>query len=330
MTINNSDMKNNQFTVFSNKQIVILFTETVIVAYLIAIFSVVLSFLLSLFFQLNRGNLIRDFIFFPIYCLFIILLIFLIRKYRANWSKENFGIPSSQNLVRDIWVGITYFSIIYLLNFPLQLLDVNYKVELLRENMNSMPSFIFQIPVLILVVLLVLFSSTYGFLTGALPEEFQFRGYLQGVYEQEVNPMAGVLVSFISFSLAHFFYHPEWPLISVLNIVIPALVICLAYHTSKSLIVVITIHTILNSIYIIPIVFYALDFVTEAYLTIILFFLIFLAIAWLGKQEIQDLILKLRALLMNTSLKILIIGIVFGSLYLLIAIGIPFFVVSLF
>jgi membrane protease YdiL (CAAX protease family) len=216
----------------------------------------------------------------------ILLLAWIFNKVLRGQGIRELGFRYHKSLSADLWWGVCGFAVLNLLSLPLD-------IAALRNQEDMAHAVVTQLHLSSPLQILVggsLMAVALGFFTGAFHEEIRFRGYYQGAGSNELTPLAGFLLALIPFSLGHYYAQPGWSLVQVLATVIPAIVYGLLYHATRSLIVVMTAHTLTN---VLPIFRVLLNEVTRsrsvtlsALVALALLCLLLIILRW--KHELQE------------------------------------------
>jgi len=263
---------------------------------------------------LGIAELVNILLYWLLYGLVAAVLAYVVRRIKGGWTWKDLGFRTHRSWGRDIWYGFVIASLIYILTFPLEVTLLPSVAKLAADSMSSL----LQLSLIVLIPAVGILSLIFGFITGAFHEEIWYRGYLQGLFTREAAPAVGFFFSLIIFSLGHYFSHPEWSLLNVLNTVPHAIFYCLAFYATRSLLVCMVIHTL--SSFIIPTIaipLYSKGLHGESYITMAVFWGVFLVICILGKAEIRELILKTIELFKKSGWKMSLLGILLGVIGLL-------------
>ena len=246
------------------------------------------------------------------YGLFGAIIAYFVRKLKAGWSWKDLGFKVYKSWRRDIWFGIIIFSVFYLIEIPLTIILIPTQSQKLVQQMN----FLQQMSLPIAFLMLTGLALILGFITGAFHEEIRYRGYLQGLFSKEITPAFGFFISLIPFCFNHYFSHPDWNLLQVINTLLPGISFCLGYYATGSLIVSMTTHTLTNLIPSYPILLYMKDYKDLSYVSVFLLGAFFIGLILFGKKEIKYLLQKSYELFALSGLKSSLLGIVCGIFFL--------------
>lgn len=246
-----------------------------------------------------------------IVCGLVAIILWSVRRKKGGWTMKDLGFKVHKSTGKDIWMGIVFFGLFYLILFPLKIAVFPSKALLSAEELftNSMldPSF----PLLLLILSFVFMSiSTFG---AAFWEEIFFRGYLQNLFSRKFSPLNGIFVSFIIFSLGHYFSRPEWGMLDIVSTVISGIGFCLLFYATESLIAVAVMHTLGNLWWDYPEALYLSGNKGGAYFFIIILGIILLICCFIGRKEIQFVFRKIKTLFIQPKWKISLIGIAIGA-----------------
>ena len=156
-----------------------------------------------------------------------------------------------------------------------------------------------------------------GFITGAFHEEIRYRGYLQGLFYKNSYPALGFFISLILFSFHHYFSHPDWIFLKVLNTLPGGISFCLGYYATGSLIVPMTTHALMNVFPVYAPFVYSKGHSVLSYIIIFAFGIISLLIIIKGKEEVKYLLQKTKEIFTKSGWKISLLGIILGILFLI-------------
>ena len=99
----------------------------------------------------------------------------------------------------------------------------------------------------------------------------------------------GFFLSLIAFSLGHYFSHPEWNLLAVLNTVPGGIALSLCFYATGSLLVSMVTHTLMNLVGLYAMVLYAKESFQASYIVIASLGVFFLVLCLVGKgNQRQD------------------------------------------
>ncbi len=278
----------------------------------LSLVSAFINFLLVNFFKIE--GLANIILYWLLYGASVAALTYTVRRIKGAWTWKDLGFRLYKGWRKDVWYGFVIASLIYVLTFPLEIVLLPKASELAMGSTDSL----FQLSLIVLIPAAGIMSIIFGFITGAFHEEIWYRGYLQGLFSREVAPAAGFFFSLIVFSLGHYISHPEWSVLNVLNTVPHGIFFCLAYYATGSLLVCMVIHTLCN--FFIPTIavpLYAKGYHIESYITMTIFWFIFLLICITGRGKIKGLIQKTIELFKRSGLKASFFGVFLGALGLL-------------
>ncbi|GBC75879.1 hypothetical protein HRbin07_00071 [bacterium HR07] len=162
---------------------------------------------------------------------------------RAGWGWSEFGLDP-QNWLRLVLIGLVGFS----LTLPVDLLIFWFNVDRYAEVAKAQGFDLAQfarLPIWQLLIWGCIGLPILTFLGAALPEEFFYRGYIQGLLARSVGPASAFLVSMIQFSFGHYFAVPGgW--FFALQTIPGSLLFGFLYLTTGSIIPGITAHLLRN------------------------------------------------------------------------------------
>jgi membrane protease YdiL (CAAX protease family) len=240
------------------------------------------------------------------------VLVYVIGKIQRNWTWQDLGFKIYRGWAKDIWLGVIFFGVSYLVDMPLALLSLPSQASSTGRQMGTLPSM--PLPALLLVI--AGGALIFGFFTGAFHQEIRLRGYMQSLFSREVGPMTGMSLSLVAFILGDFLSHPDWDFYSILNLLPIGIVLCVGYYATGSLLVVMTTH-MLSNLQVPAFILYATGHIPSAYLVLVLLGVISLAICYLGWKDFQDVAAKMRGLFSPSGIKASLMGIALGLIYML-------------
>lgn len=177
-----------------------------------------------------------------LYALGAVILAWVFNKLQRRQGLRELGFRYYKSFWADVWCGLLGYAVLYIVSLPLDLAALSDRAKMASQIIGWL-SLSSTLRIVIVSSVLVLIM---GFFTGALHEEIRFRGYYQGVGCQELTPLAGFLIGLIPFSFGHYFAHPDWRTAQVLATILPGVVFGILYYATRSLIVVLTAHTLVN------------------------------------------------------------------------------------
>ena len=229
-------------------------TEAIIVKKAVFFLIEVLGFTLftkaiaTLIFGLPANSMAAQVGIWFLFGLAILLLAWIFNKLLRGWRIQDLGFRCHKSFVADLWLGVCGFAVSNLLTLPFDLMAIDERANMAHAIVGQ---FHFSSSLQVLVGGTAL-AAALGFFTGAFHEEIRFRGYYQGAGSSAVTPLAGLLIGLIPFSLGHYYAHPDWSFVQVLATLVPGIIYALLFHATRSLIVVMTAHTLDNVLPFIP------------------------------------------------------------------------------
>jgi len=251
------------------------------------------------------------------YGFFGAVVAYIIRRFKGSWTWRDLGFKIHRSWKKDIWYGFVIFALCYFITIPFQIIFIPSVSKQISQQLGFLQQM--SLPIALLAVTGI--GLIIGFITGAFHEEIRYRGYLQGLFSKEIAPAFGFFVSLIPFSLGHYFSHPEWTLMQILNTLPLGIAICLGYYASRSLLVVMSIHTIANLLLVYAPYLYSRGYIQSSYAVIFLLGVFFIIICILSKNEVKELLIKSKELFKKSGLKMSIVGILFGFVFLFVIDG---------
>lgn len=201
----------------------------------------------------------KSYLYFTLYAIVVVMIVYSIRKLNGQWKLKDLGFKFHHGFWKDMSFGVMLYAIIFLLNLPFKIAALPQHAEMMADNTYLTG------PIFIALLILTWQCFSTGFFTGALHEELFYRGYLQGTFSRLTVPAIGLFISFLPFSFGHYFSHPEWNIIQVLNTLIPGLLFCLGYYATGSVLVPLVAHSLSNLVPFYPVLFYARGSMASAY-----------------------------------------------------------------
>ena len=216
----------------------------------------------------------------------ILLLAWIFNKLLRGSRIQDLGFRFHKSFAADLWWGVCGFAVSNLLTLPFDVAAIDDRANMAHAIVGQ---FHFSSSLQILVGGTAL-AAALGFLTGAFHEEIRFRGYYQGAGSFAVSPLAGLLIGLIPFSLGHYYAHPDWSLAQVLATFIPGIIYGLLFQATRSLLVVMTAHTLDNVLPFIPFLLHEVTGRRAAILTsmgtLVLLSLLLIVLRW--NREFRD------------------------------------------
>ena len=294
-------------------KVVFLYFEFLGLGFALGLYAAFLKFILNDL--LGLKDLLSILLYWALYGVGAGAFAFCIRKIKGGWSLKDLGFRLYRSWKKDLWYGLVIASLMYVVTIPLEVILLPSVTQLAADSMGDF----LQMPLLLLIPAAGLLSLVFGFITGAFHEEIWYRGYLQGLFSREAAPAAGFWFSLIVFSLGHYFSHPEWSLLNVLNTIPHAFFFCLAYFATGSLVVSMVVHTFANfAIPTFAIPFYAKGYRLASYISIFVLWLVLLAVCYFGKKELLELKEKAKVLFYKSQWGMGLLGIFLAALSLFI------------
>jgi membrane protease YdiL (CAAX protease family) len=251
-------------------------------------------------------------LFWLLYGFFGAAVAYVVRRIKGNWTWRDLGFRVHRSWKKDIWLGFVIFALFYLIEIPFHIIlipstsaQLSQQVSFLREM--SLPIALLAITGIALLI---------GFITGSFHEEIRYRGYLQGLFSKEMAPALGLFISLIPFSLGHYFSHPDWNLVQVLNTLPMGVALCLGYYVSGSLLIPMTTHTLANWVPVYAPFLHSRGHIQSSYLIVFILGVLFVLICILGRRELRELRLKTVELFVKSGLKVSLLGVLVGFLFL--------------
>jgi len=267
---------------------------------------------------LGLKNLAHILPYWVLYGIAIAFLAYTMRKIKAGWTWKDLGFKVRRSWRKDIWYGLVVYGLLYIISIPLSVALLPSLAASMKNQMGSL----FKMPLLLSILIAGCAFLIFGFITGAFHEEIWYRGYLQGLLSKEAAPALGFFCSFLFFSFGHYFSHPEWSLLAVLNTVPGGLAFCLAYHATGSLLVTMTVHTLANFVFpTFTVPFYANGYHGFSYFMIASLGVIFSVLCLIGKKEVRDFYFKTKELFVKSGWAMSLAGIILGIMALLFSWG---------
>ena len=295
-----------------NTKLLSLILEALGIFTLFIIFSIYVDAFLS-----NTLGFIGVLLFWLSYGFFGAGVAYIIRRLKGNWTWRDLGFRIHRSWKKDIWYGFVIFALCYFITIPFQIVLLPSVSRQISQQLGFLQSMSLPIALLALTGI----GLIIGFITGAFHEEIRYRGYLQGLFSKGVAPAFGFFISLIPFCLGHYFSHPEWTLMQILNTLPLGIAICLGYYATGSLLVVMTIHTFANLILVYAPFLYSRGYIQSSYVVIFLLGVFFVFVCILSKKEVNKYFLKTKELFTKSGLRIGILGILFGFMFLIVIDG---------
>lgn len=251
-------------------------------------------------------------LFWLLYGFFGAAVAYMVRRIKGNWTWRDLGFRVHRSWKKDIWLGFVIFALFYLIEIPFQIILIPSTSAELSQQLSFLQEM--SLPLALLAITGI--ALIIGFITGAFHEEIRYRGYLQGLFTKEMAPALGLFISLIPFSFGHYFSHPDWNLVQVLNTLPMGVALCLGYYVSGSLLIPMTTHTLANWVPVYAPFLYSRGHIQSSYLIVAVFSLLFVLICILGRKELRELRLKTIELFVESGLKVSLLGVLAGFLFL--------------
>jgi membrane protease YdiL (CAAX protease family) len=162
---------------------------------------------------------------------------------RAGWGWPEFGIDL-KDWPRLVLIGLIGFSLIFPIELIVEWLNFERYMEIAKAQGQDLAT-IARLPWWQLLLLGLIGQPILTFVSSALPEEFFYRGYLQGLLATVTGPALAFLVVAVYFSFGHYFAIPGgW--FFALQTVPSSLLFGFLYLTTGSIIPSIVAHLLSN------------------------------------------------------------------------------------
>ena len=188
------------------------------------------------------GSLAGGLLVWILFGLSVVLFAWTVNRVQGRGGLAELGFRFHRNFWADVRFGLVGYALLYVVSLPLDLIALPARTKMVAGLVHQLS--LSSIPAVIGVGGLL--AAVLGFITGAFHEEIRFRGYYQGAGSRELTPLAGLILATIPFSLNHYFSQPDWNVAQVLATLLPGIVYGLLYHATRSLVVVMTAHTLSN------------------------------------------------------------------------------------
>jgi len=248
-------------------------------------------------------------------CFLITLLIWIVRHSRDRWSIKDIGFKIKTSWGKDIWMGVVFFSLLFLVRFPLNVLVFPSLAELSSgtDFYNSLLTSSFPFLYIFMSFLFMALSS-FG---AAFWEEVLWRGYLQTLFTKKISPVTGFIMTAIIFGLGHYFTRPDWEksgVLLALGVLLGGVFYGLAFYITQSLLVVGIMHFLSNICIDYPIMVYIGGNQRGAYMIISFLVLIALGVCLMDLKKIKLFWLRTKEIFISYGWKMIIIGIILGGI----------------
>jgi len=162
---------------------------------------------------------------------------------RAGWDWPEFGIDL-KDWPRLVLIGLIGFSLIFPIELIVEWLNFERYIEIAKAQGQDL-AIIARLPWWQLLLLGLIGQPLLTFVGSALPEEFFYRGYLQGLLATAIGPALAFLVIAVYFSFGHYFAIPGgW--FFALQTIPGSLLLGFLYLTTGSIIPGIVAHLLSN------------------------------------------------------------------------------------
>ena len=248
-------------------------------------------------------------------CFVITFLVWRVRHSRDGWGLKDLGYKIHASWGKDIWMGIQFFCLLFLIRLPLSIAVFRGHAELSADSSfyNSLLTSSFP-PVYIFLSFLFMALSTFG---AAFWEEVFWRGYLQTLFSRKISPATGFILTALIFGLGHFFSRLDWGKWGVLmafGVLLGGFFYGMIYYMTESLLVVAVMHFLSNIWGDYPLMVYISGNRKGAYMFIALFAFLSLCVCIIGFRKIKLFWLKTREILSSYGWKMVILGITLGGI----------------
>lgn len=263
---------------------------------------------------LGIGGFPNALMYWALYGMAAAVFAYTIRRIKGGWNWGDLGFKVYKSWRTDFWYAILIYGLLYIVTIPVTIAVLPSVTQRVTSNMGSL----LQMSLPMLILISAVGSMLTGFLTGAWHEEILYRGYMQGLFGNEIAPAVGFFLSLIPFSLGHYFAHPDWNLLAVLNTFPAGIAFCLSYYATGSLIVPMVVHTMAN--FVIPafaLPLYAKGFHTTSYVVLGLLWIGFFVLCVIGRDKVKEFGLKTKELFIRSGWWMSLLGILLGIFVLI-------------
>jgi len=125
---------------------------------------------------------------------------------RVGWGCPEFGI-ALEDWPRLVLIGLIGFSLVFPIELIVEWFNFERSIEIAKAQGYDLAA-IARLPWWQLLLLGLIGQPILTFLGSALPEEFLYRGYLQGLLATAISAAPAFLVVAANFSLGHYFGIP--------------------------------------------------------------------------------------------------------------------------
>ena len=246
---------------------------------LFAVFSPIDYLRRSLF-----GLLLFYVVFYGAYIIFLLLIIFVIR--RGKWTLSDLGLGNRISWKRDISYGVLSFALIMLVISPV----FPFLIPIYARGSSGIAALLSHGPIYLILILLLLVPI--HLLQAPIPEELFYRGYYQGVLSETTQDRVAIIASGLFFGFIHGVYHTDWPIELLIIPIVSGVIFGIIYWKTGSLIPSMTGHFLVNYLLVFPPALYKDNLISEAYI-LFGFMVVFSIIALLvGRKQLRELVIS--------------------------------------
>jgi membrane protease YdiL (CAAX protease family) len=246
-------------------------------------------------------------------CLVAAGLAYLVRKAKDGWTLKDLGFRIHKSWLGDIWLGIVAFSLTNVISLPWTIAVFPIKAQ--RAGAGFMNEWNAVLSPAYVLALAWILSALATFIS-AFWEEIHWRGYVQSLFSRKYAPIVGFYVSFLYFSIGHYFNNPRWTQLDVFGAVIGGFSMGLAFYATRSLLVVAVIHTLSNLWWELPFYQYLKGSRPFAYGLVIGLGILTLLLCFIGRKQVAFFWAKIKELFATAGWKMSGLGILLGVLAL--------------
>jgi len=207
--------------------------EILFVILLSTITSTILDALITRFFG---DAFVGVVVYWLLYTTIVCSLIYLIRR-RDGWRLGDFGL-TTENFRKNILYGTVIIS-------PLIIIEIIGNVLLFDSFVNNSP--FNNLDAFEGLIYAFLIYPILSILWAEFHEEFRFRGYMQNFIGKNYNEVIALIGISIYFALGHTFSHPEYNILILLYLLIPAFILGLEFLVYRNIVVTMTSHLLINA-----------------------------------------------------------------------------------
>jgi len=244
-----------------------------------------------------------------VYIVSLFSIAYLFRRLYDGWGWSDFGFKRKPSFKANIGYGVTGFAIgsIVFLPFFTLLLPV-YSVKVF-ENYRELVAGMNLLTLIALATTLLLWSAL---IDTAIPEEFTWRGYLQGILTKCVGDAWALLIASVVFMSMHYFANPGWHIGMVLITLPLGLLMGLLYIETENLMPSIVMHFLFNYLYFFPMLFYIRGEHCLAYTTLIIYAIASMVIIYAQREFTKKLLHRFYTLIhgLKSEVNTVITGII--------------------